>query len=108
MREKKEAFTFIPHDYSEVDKHIQKINKRYGVDVSIIEDVRVYIILDEMLEIAKKNGMSNAEKKIEELIMQNLAHDLSKREYIMLSKKLHDSIVEDGRMSFLDILEEIG
>jgi len=104
MDKKKDAFSYIPRDFSEVKQFIDEVNEKYGIEVSIVDDIEVYIILHEMKEIAEKHGYKNALKEIDDLIKQNFAKDLTKHNFIMLSKKLHESIVKD-RANIVDIIE---
>lgn len=104
VNEKKDAFSYIPRDFSEVKQFIDEVNEKYGVEVSIVDDIEVYIILHEMKEIAEKHGYKNALKEIDDLIKQNFAKDLTKHNFIMVSKKLHESIVKD-RSNIVDIIE---
>jgi len=103
---KEEKFTYIPRDFSEVKKFIDDVNEKYGVEVSIVKNVVKYIILKEMKEIAEKHGLENAMKQIDDLIKQNFAHDLTQHNFIMVSKKLHESIIKD-RQGIADILEQL-
>lgn len=102
--EKKDAFSYIPRDFSEVRKYIDAVNEKYGIEISIVDDIEVYVILQEMKEIAEQYGYENALKEIDDLIKQNFARDLAKHNFIMLSRKLHESIVRD-KSSFVDIIE---
>lgn len=104
VNEKKDAFSYIPRDFSEVKQFIDEVNEKYGVEVSIVEDIEVYIILHEMKEIAEKHGYKNALKEIDDLIKQNFAKDLTKHNFIMVSKKLHESIIKD-KSNIVDIIE---
>ena len=104
VNEKKDAFSYIPRDFSEVKQFIDEVNEKYGVEVSIVDDIEVYIILHEMREIAEKHGYKNALKEIDDLIKQNFAKDLTKHNFIMVSKKLHESIIKD-KSNIVDIIE---
>ena len=103
---KEEKFTYIPRDFSEVRRYIEDVNKKYGVEISIVKDVKKYIVLHEMREIAEKHGFKNALKQIDDLIKQNFAHDLTQHNFIMVSKRMHESIVKD-RQGIADIIEEL-
>lgn len=104
MNRKKDAFNYIPRDFSEVKQFIDEVNEKYGIEVSIVENIEVYIILHEMRQIAEEHGYKNALKEIDDLIKQNFAKDLTKHHFIMVSKKLHESIVKD-RANIVDIIE---
>lgn len=104
MNKKEDKFNYIPRDFSEVKQFIDEVNEKYGIEVSIVDDIKTYIILHEMKEIAEKHGYKNALKEIDDLIKQNFANDLTKHNFIMLSKKLHESIIKD-KSSIIDIIE---
>jgi len=104
--EKKGRFNYIPRDFSEVKQFIDSVNEKYGIEVSIVEDIEVYIILNEMRKIAEEHGYENAMREIDDLIKQNFAKDLTKQRFIMLSRKMHESILK-GKNSIMDVLENV-
>ena len=103
---KKDAFNYIPRDFSEVKQFIDKVNENYGIEVSIVENIEVYIILHEMKKISEEHGFQNAVKEIDDLIMQNFAKDLTKHNFIMVSKKLHESILKEKTSNIVDIIND--
>ena len=104
--EKKGRFNYIPRDFSEVKQFIDSVNEKYGIEVSIVEDIEVYIILNEMRKIAEEHGYEDAMREIDDLIKQNFAKDLTKQRFIMLSRKMHESILK-GKNSIVDVLENV-
>jgi len=104
---KEEKFTYIPRDFSEVKRYIEEVNEKYGIEVSIVGSIEKYIVLHEMKEIAEKHGFENAIEQIDDLIKQNFARDLAQHNFIMVSKRMHESIVKDVRQGIADIIEEL-